>query len=173
LTEKATLTDGKHPNDAVNSDTDHPLAFIPNATTSVAGNELNPNIDCRLLTESYDLGPGAPVPAYEGFICPSRDEVLGRYCDGANSVEMTRKLLKRGEGDRGEKMHATAKDGMSIHIAPSVREIETYPTSWNPTTKTSDNCNQYTPQNNERMFNTNPPTFFCQEVNTTNRFLNL
>jgi hypothetical protein len=60
-------TNREDANDAINGYTDYAFDFLRRAAT----NKLHTNVHSGLLTETYDLRPSAPIPAYQCFIGPS------------------------------------------------------------------------------------------------------
>jgi hypothetical protein len=67
---------------------------------------LHTNINRRLLSKPHNLRPGAPIPTHESLVSTCADEILGGKCNGADTVEVSGKLLKRRECDRGKKVNA-------------------------------------------------------------------
>jgi len=64
-------TNREDADDAVNGHTNYAFAFLRRA----AANKLHTNVHSGLLAETYDLRPGPPIPAYQGFIGPGGDKV--------------------------------------------------------------------------------------------------
>ena len=66
----------------------------------VVTDELESNVDARLLAKLDDFGARPPRPDDEGLVSAGRDEIGAVERDGADAVEMTRQRLKWLPGDR-------------------------------------------------------------------------
>ena len=87
------LTDREYSNNAVDSHTNYPLSIFSASAT----NDLYTDVDGGLLTKSYKLGTGTPVPAYKCLISTSRNQVPGGEGNSSDTVQVPRELLKRCE----------------------------------------------------------------------------
>jgi hypothetical protein len=92
----------EYPNDAIDSHAHHTLSLRLCAPL----HNLHTNINRRLLSKPHNLRPGAPIPTHESLVSTCADEILGGKCNGADTVEVSGKLLKRRECDRGKKVNA-------------------------------------------------------------------
>lgn len=90
------LTDREDSNDAIDGDTHDAFTFLD----SSAADDLNANVDGRLLTKPNDLGASTPIPAHKSLVSARGDKISGGKCDCADTIEMPSKLLERGEGQR-------------------------------------------------------------------------
>jgi hypothetical protein len=86
----------KHPNHPINGHTNDTFTLVRRTRSD----DLDSNVDRRLLAETDDLGTSAPIPAYKCLVCSSGYEIFGRERDGADAVKVARELLERCECDR-------------------------------------------------------------------------
>lgn len=95
-------TDREHSDNAVDGHTNHPLSLV----RASSPDDLHTNVDSRLLPEAHDLAARTPVPTHQCLIRSRRDEVLGRQCNGTNTIEMSSELLEGREGERREEVYS-------------------------------------------------------------------